>query len=180
MAMDNMSAFLIVCFVGFLAFPAEAAVKNYQLDIQVTNVSRLCHAKPIVTVNGMFPGPTIYAGEGDRVIYSLDSILLHEESHLFHLHGYNFFVVGSGICNFDPKKDPAKLNLVDPPERNAVGVPKGGWTAIRFRADNPGVWFMRCHMELHTMWGLNMAFVVENGKLTEESVLPQPKDLPPC
>ncbi|KAE8713198.1 Laccase-11 [Hibiscus syriacus] len=76
--------------------------------------------------------------------------------------------------------NPTKFNLVDPPERNTVGVPTGGWTAIRFRADNPGVWFMHCHLELHTMWGLKMAFVVENGKSPEESIIPPPKDLPPC
>ncbi|PSR92839.1 Laccase-11 like [Actinidia chinensis var. chinensis] len=109
-----------------------------------------------------------------------DTNLLSVESHPFHLHGFNFFVVGSGVGNFNPKKDPAKFNLVDPPERNTVGVPTGGWTAIRFRADNPGVWFMHCHLELHTMWGLKMAFVVENGKSAEESVLPPPQDLPPC
>ena len=67
-----------------------------------------------------------------------DTNLLTVESHPFHLHGFNFFVVGSGVGNFDPSKDPAKFNLVDPPERNTVGVPTGGWTAIRFRADNPG------------------------------------------
>lgn len=67
-----------------------------------------------------------------------DTNLLSVESHPFHLHGYNFFVVGMGIGNFDPAKDPATYNLVDPPERNTVGVPTGGWTAIRFRADNPG------------------------------------------
>ena len=70
-----------------------------------------------------------------------DTNLLTVESHPFHLHGYNFFVVGRGIGNFDPAKDPAKFNLVDPPERNTVGVPTGGWTAIRFRADNPGNYF---------------------------------------
>ncbi|WOL10973.1 hypothetical protein Cni_G19734 [Canna indica] len=46
--------------------PTEAAVKKYQFDVVMSNVSRLCHAKPIVTVNGRFPGPTIYAREGDR------------------------------------------------------------------------------------------------------------------
>lgn len=67
-----------------------------------------------------------------------DTNLLTVESHPFHLHGYNFFVVGTGVGNFNPKTDPAKYNLVDPPERNTVSVPTGGWTAIRFRADNPG------------------------------------------
>nr|CAD1834262.1 unnamed protein product [Ananas comosus var. bracteatus] len=102
------------------------------------------------------------------------------ESHPFHLHGYNFFVVGTGFGNFDPAKDPAEYNLVDPPERNTVGVPAGGWTAIRFRANNPGVWFMHCHLEVHTTWGLKMAFVVEDGNGPEESILPPPKNLPPC
>lgn len=67
-----------------------------------------------------------------------DTNMLTVESHPFHLHGYNFFVVGTGIGNFDPKNDPLKYNLIDPPERNTVGVPTGGWAAIRFRADNPG------------------------------------------
>lgn len=134
-----------------------------------------------------------------------DTNLLTVESHPFHLHGYNFFVVGTGIGNFDTKKDPAKYNLVDPPERNTIGVPTGGWAAIRFRADNPGilfsataiikniyiytdsllitisgVWFMHCHLEVHTGWGLKVAFVVENGKGADQTILPPPKDLPAC
>ncbi|KAH6812695.1 laccase 11 [Perilla frutescens var. frutescens] len=109
-----------------------------------------------------------------------DTNLLTVESHPFHLHGYNFFVVGTGIGNFDPAKDPGKYNLVDPPERNTVGVPTGGWTAIRFRADNPGVWFFHCHLELHTGWGLKTAFLVEDGTGDDQKLLPPPNDLPPC
>ncbi|KAH7560939.1 hypothetical protein JRO89_XS10G0143300 [Xanthoceras sorbifolium] len=67
-----------------------------------------------------------------------DTSILGAESHPLHLHGFNFFVVGQGFGNFDPNKDPAKFNLVDPVERNTVGVPSGGWVAIRFLADNPG------------------------------------------
>lgn len=63
---------------------------------------------------------------------------LGAESHPLHLHGFNFFVVGQGFGNFDPNKDPAKFNLVDPVERNTAGVPAGGWLAFRFFADNPG------------------------------------------
>jgi laccase len=67
-----------------------------------------------------------------------DTSIIGAESHPLHLHGFNFFVVGQGFGNFDPKKDPVKFNLVDPAERNTVGVPSGGWVAIRFLADNPG------------------------------------------
>ncbi|XP_022950756.1 laccase-4-like [Cucurbita moschata] len=109
-----------------------------------------------------------------------DTGILTAETHPVHLHGFNFFVVGRGIGNYDPKNDPKSFNLIDPVERNTVGVPSGGWTAIRFRADNPGVWFMHCHLEVHTTWGLKMAFLVENGKGPNQSIFPPPKDLPKC
>ena len=60
------------------------------------------------------------------------------ENHPTHLHGFNFFVVGKGMGNFDPVEDPKWFNLVDPVERNTIGVPTAGWVAIRFTADNPG------------------------------------------
>lgn len=58
------------------------------------------------------------------------------ENHPIHLHGYSFYVVGYGTGNYNPKT--ANFNLVDPPYMNTIGVPVGGWAAIRFVADNPG------------------------------------------
>ncbi|XP_062011342.1 laccase-17-like [Rosa rugosa] len=109
-----------------------------------------------------------------------DTSILGAESHPLHLHGFNFFVVGQGFGNFDQNKDPKKFNLLDPVERNTVGVPSGGWVAIRFLADNPGVWFMHCHLEIHTSWGLKMAWVVLDGKFPNQKLLPPPSDLPTC
>ncbi|XP_016505555.2 laccase-17 [Nicotiana tabacum] len=109
-----------------------------------------------------------------------DTSILGAESHPLHLHGFNFFVAGQGFGNFDPNKDPANFNLIDPVERNTVGVPSGGWVAIRFLADNPGVWFMHCHLEVHTSWGLKMAWLVLDGKLPNQKLLPPPSDLPQC
>ncbi|XP_071737844.1 laccase-17-like [Rutidosis leptorrhynchoides] len=102
------------------------------------------------------------------------------ESHPLHLHGFNFYVVGQGTGNFNSATDPAKFNLVDPVERNTVGVPSGGWVAIRFRADNPGVWFMHCHIEIHLSWGLKMVWAVMDGKLPNQKLPPPPSDLPKC
>ncbi|CAI8612665.1 unnamed protein product [Vicia faba] len=109
-----------------------------------------------------------------------DTSIIGAESHPLHLHGFNFFIVGQGNGNFDPKKDPSKFNLVDPPERNTAGVPSGGWVALRFLADNPGVWFMHCHLEVHTSWGLKMAWVVQDGKGRNQKLPPPPSDLPKC
>ncbi|KAL7584395.1 hypothetical protein Lser_V15G42404 [Lactuca serriola] len=102
------------------------------------------------------------------------------ENHPLHLHGFNFYVVGQGKGNFNSTTDPTSFNLVDPVERNTVGVPSGGWVAVRFRADNPGVWFMHCHIEIHLSWGLRMAWAVMDGKLPNQKLPPPPSDLPQC
>ncbi|XP_010685719.2 laccase-17 [Beta vulgaris subsp. vulgaris] len=109
-----------------------------------------------------------------------DTSIISAESHPLHLHGYDFYVVGQGFGNFNPKTDPANYNLVDPVARNTIGVPSGGWVAIRFRADNPGVWFMHCHFEVHISWGLRMAWLVLDGKLPNQKVPRPPADLPKC
>ncbi|KAK2972353.1 hypothetical protein RJ640_014411 [Escallonia rubra] len=109
-----------------------------------------------------------------------DTSILGAESHPVHLHGFNFFVVGQGFGNYDSNKDPKNFNLIDPIERNTIGVPSGGWVAIRFLADNPGVWLMHCHLEVHTSWGLKMAWLVLDGKLPNQKLLPPPADLPKC
>ncbi|MBA0807321.1 hypothetical protein Gohar_023132, partial [Gossypium harknessii] len=106
--------------------------------------------------------------------------ILGAESHPLHLHGYNFFVVGQGFGNFDPQKDPNNFNLIDTVERNTVGVPAGGWVVILFVADNPGVWFMHCHIDAHQSWGLKMAWIVLDGDLPNQKLSPPPDDLPMC
>ncbi|XP_031115582.1 laccase-15-like [Ipomoea triloba] len=100
--------------------------------------------------------------------------------HPIHLHGYSFYVVGWGFGNFDKDKDPLNYNLVDPPLQNTIAVPKNAWTAIRFKANNPGVWFMHCHLERHTSWGMEMAFIVKDGNGTNEKLMPPPPDMPKC
>ena len=43
-----------------------------------------------------------------------DTSLLFFESHPIHLHGQNFYIVGSGFGTYNPSTDPANFNLVDP------------------------------------------------------------------
>ncbi|XP_052185641.1 laccase-13-like [Diospyros lotus] len=109
-----------------------------------------------------------------------DTAIVTTEDHPIHLHGYHFYVVGQGFGNFDPRKDAASFNLIDPPQRNTIDVPVGGWAVIRFVADNPGVWLMHCHIDSHLTWGMAMSFLVENGFGEMESIEPPPADLPPC
>ncbi|XP_071901139.1 laccase-1-like [Coffea arabica] len=132
-------------------------------------------------MNAEFGSKLVVVPYGTRLeIVLQDTNFLNPENHPIHVHGHNFFIVGRGFGNFDAEKDPLHYNLVDPPERNTVAVPIGGWAAIRIHADNPGVWFIHCHLEEHTTWGLAMGLVVQEGKNPSQCLIPPPDDLPPC
>ncbi|RVW42413.1 Laccase-12 [Vitis vinifera] len=128
------------------------------------------------------PGTKLYKlkyGSRVQVVVQGTSIFT-AENHPIHLHGYDFYIIAEGFGNFNPSSDTSKFNLVDPPLRNTVAVPVNGWAVIRFVADNPGVWLMHCHLDVHITWGLAMAFLVENGVGALQSIEPPPADLPLC
>lgn len=58
---------------------------NYVMQIRLQNVTRLCHTKSMVTVNGKFPGPRIVAREGDRVLIKV----VNHVSNNISIHWYN-------------------------------------------------------------------------------------------
>lgn len=80
------------------------------------------------------------------------------ETHPWHLHGHDFWVLGYGEGKFDIYNDPMKYNLVNPIMKNTVPVHHYGWTALRFKADNPGVWAFHCHIESHFYMGMGVVF----------------------
>jgi iron transport multicopper oxidase len=70
-------------------------------------------------------------------------------THPFHLHGHAFDVIQSS--------DGGGLNFVNPPRRDVVGV-GGPGVIIRFLTDNPGSWFLHCHIDWHLEAGLAVVF----------------------
>eukprot|EP00897_Mesotaenium_endlicherianum_P005319 jgi/Mesen1/4815/ME000243S03994 len=67
--------------------------------------------------------------------------------HPWHLHGFDFYVVGygAGEYNYRQEEELSKnYNLIDPHVRNVVTVWENHWIAIRFKADNAGLWNMHC------------------------------------
>ncbi|KAJ1699075.1 hypothetical protein LUZ63_007587 [Rhynchospora breviuscula] len=142
-------------------FTGNNISQSLQQPVQGTRVYRLKYGSIVQIV---FQGTNIVSGE----------------EHPMHVHGYQFYVLATGFGNFNPDVDTEKFNMVDPPERNTIGVPVNGWAVIRFVADNPGVWLVHCHIDAHLTWGLAMAFIVENGEGEDEKLLPPPFDLPVC
>lgn len=67
--------------------------------------------------------------------------------HPFHLHGHHFQVVhkSQDVTSDDPEVNPPLVEgLANPMRRDTVTVPPGGSATLRFRADNPGAWFLHC------------------------------------
>nr|QPA20093.1 laccase 10 [Amylostereum areolatum] len=75
-----------------------------------------------------------------------------DESHPFHLHGNNFWVVKSNSSDV--------VNTVNPIKRDTVAVGAAG-TTIRFRTDHPAPAFFHCHIFWHKQAGL--ASVLASG-----------------
>ncbi|XP_058099504.1 laccase-7-like [Magnolia sinica] len=109
-----------------------------------------------------------------------NTAIVSVQSHPIHLHGFDFFVLAQGFGNYDNATHRSTFNLVNPQMRNTIAVPVGGWAVIRFRADNPGVWLIHCHLDVHLSWGFATAFVVDNGPTPSSTLPPPPADLPRC
>ncbi|XP_060069167.1 uncharacterized protein LOC132549267 [Ylistrum balloti] len=53
------------------------------------------------------------------------------------------------------------LNLLNPPRKDTLILPNGGYAVIRIKADNPGLWILHCHMQVHNVDG--MAVLLNNS-----------------
>jgi len=98
----------------------------------------------------------------------------HGITHPFHLHGHAFDIVQSAS---------GPVNFVNPPRRDVIATNNGGVT-IRFRADNPGPWFLHCHIDWHLEAGLAVVFAEDPVQQREgpqaEIITPQWLNLCPA
>lgn len=86
----------------------------------------------------------------------------HPYPHPMHLHGHVFQIVakGSGTWNGDESGFPQV-----PTKRDGVLVPANGHAVIRFKADNPGVWFFHCHVDFHLVGGMAATIIEAPDRL---------------
>ncbi|XP_076435749.1 uncharacterized protein LOC143275484 [Babylonia areolata] len=115
----------------------------------------------------------------------IDEGVTFNVSHPMHLHGYRFRVIG-----MDKLNDSTSLSAVQALDeqgllrrrlrravyKDTVTVPDGGYTIVRFKADNPGVWMLHCHMEFHNAAG--MGLVMQVGEASQFP--PRPARFPTC
>jgi hypothetical protein len=102
-------------------------------------------------------------GVVDVLLNSLD-----EGAHPFHLHGHQFWIMATGATgdfNWDSYSN-GRLNVSNPMRRDTMTVDAYGWALIRFRADNPGMWALHCHISWHMESGLLMQFMERSDELS--------------
>ncbi|GAB2282685.1 hypothetical protein Dimus_017223 [Dionaea muscipula] len=139
-------------------FSFQFPTKLSMLEAHYNNVSGIYNAtlpdQPLVSfdytnTNNSFNQSLVFTTKSTTVkevkfnttlqIVFQDTSLVGTENHPMHLHGVNVHVLAQGFGNYDNSTDPSKFNLVNPLLRNTVGVPVGGWVAVRFRANNPAL-----------------------------------------
>ncbi|KAF7815485.1 L-ascorbate oxidase-like [Senna tora] len=129
--------------------PPESYMKDYDVSVPPKNPNSTAG-------NGVY---TFQLNQVVDVILQNSNALKENNSeiHPWHLHGHDFWVLGYGEGKFKDG-DEKHFNLKDPPLRNTAVIFPFGWTALRFRADNPGVWAFHCHIEPHLHMGMGVVF----------------------
>lgn len=110
-----------------------------------------------------------------------------ESDHIFHLHGYSFYV--TGIREFNSSSDTKTIkklnedgalfpdnNLINPVIKDTIVIPKFGVVSLRFKADNPGFWLMRDERSTH--WTRGLDFILKVGE--QSDFVQAPTDFPKC
>ena len=69
-----------------------------------------------------------------------------------------------------------KLNVDNPPVKDTLALPHGGFAILRFLAKNPGIWLFHCHIDIHSELGMTLVFKV--GNQNQFPLLP--KQFPTC
>lgn len=91
--------------------------------------------------------------------------------HPFHLHGHVFQLIARGeeldeITNFDASNTTYPQH---PMVRDTVFVNPRSYIVMRFKADNPGVWFFHCHIEWHLEQGLAIVLIEAPEEMQKQS-----------
>ena len=105
-------------------------------------------------------------------------------THPIHMHGHTYFIAKIGYPEYYengtikapnknlsvPSRGPAKWNVTTPEgisvnsttvRKDVIIVPAGGYVVLHFMTDNPGFWFMHCHIDEHLNNGMAIA-IAEN------------------
>jgi iron transport multicopper oxidase len=92
---------------------------------------------------------------------------LNTNLHPWHLHGHLFQVLERTLPNTGAWNGTYGQHSPVPVRRDTVMLQDNAYAIIRFKANNPGIWLLHCHIEFHTVSGF-MATIIEAPDLLAE------------
>ncbi|KAJ2702033.1 ferroxidase fet3 [Coemansia spiralis] len=172
--------------------PLEVGNQLYSTGQRLDHINNITYAAPrvptLLTALSMGPvalDPRVYGAQTHAVVLEHNSIVeltINNPGalpHPLHLHGHAFQLIEFGPAT-TPLEIPEPFRNIAvrragtfPPRRDTVVVPEYNYMKIRFTADNPGVWFFHCHMDIHFAMGMGMVFVEAPDVLQQTLRLPQ-------
>ncbi|KAI1786977.1 laccase B [Ganoderma leucocontextum] len=115
------------------------------------------------TAQSLLPKGSVYTLPPYSTIELSFNVSAPGAPHPFHLHGHAFSVVRSAGS--------AEYNYNNPVRRDTVSTGVGtDNVTIRFVTDNPGPWFLHCHIDWHLQAGLAIVFAED----TKDTALVNP------
>ncbi|CCC12082.1 unnamed protein product [Sordaria macrospora k-hell] len=93
----------------------------------------------------------------------LDPDVIPRLAHPMHWHGSDVVLLAQSEQPFDPETSRDTWNYDNPPRRDTIMAPAGGYVAVAFKPDNPGVWLVHCHIAWHASAGLALQMVIDDG-----------------
>ncbi|KAJ5964277.1 Multicopper oxidase type 2 [Penicillium vulpinum] len=93
-----------------------------------------------------------------------------QPGHPIHKHSNMVYVLGAGMGEFNwtsvaeaEQEIPGNFNLVDPPMRDTfttlLALQRPSWLAVRYHVQNPGAFFLHCHIDPHLTGGMALAIL---------------------
>lgn len=128
--------------------------------------------------------PLIYGSNTNTFVLGHNEVIeivvnnMDPGKHPFHLHGHAFQVIYRSPEGEDDDNpivyDPTNPEHHEFPEypmiRDTVQIKANGFVIIRFKSDNPGVWFFHCHVDWHLEQGLAITLVEAPQEILKQNI----------
>uniref|UniRef100_A0A1X7UMW5 Plastocyanin-like domain-containing protein n=1 Tax=Amphimedon queenslandica TaxID=400682 RepID=A0A1X7UMW5_AMPQE len=170
----------------------EETCKNLDTDWQCNQIASIpdsnCYCSHVVNVSSDHTIQLVISATGPNTT-QLGNFLF---AHPVHLHGHYFQVAdiqfgrtdsmtgrleegssdvqcGGDLLCTNPSWSTNTYDSFDldssAPLKDTLLIPAGGYAVVYFKSDNPGWWFLHCHIEVHQLEGMGL-IINEGGKKT--------------
>jgi len=130
---------------------------------------------PIFNPKAIVAGPEygmVYdAPFGQNIELRVSNIMPVPLYHPWHLHGHKVAILARGSLPYNPD---TVVRREYPIWRDTFFVGPFEWVLVQFKADNPGLWMLHCHLDLHFAMGFTVLIKEAADRIT------LPKNFPTC